>query len=243
MFAYAHDEIEKLSGQLLLDTAARLPNTSKRRYLDFLDKRGLNLSRPGFESLRSFVIHEIDMMTSDYAQAFLKDEKDSSHEHPFNSRELRVRRVVVGVENGVQDDKQVGPHLFTSRARPGASGKDKPPPKCFVCSHPDSKHFLADCETFSTGTLSPKAKRQTVIDGKRCLNCLSLNHFVRDCARPSRGRECGPKNQDKHATALHECFADGNLGGANGHVAPIPALRSRTIECINALCQTKLTPA
>ena len=26
-FAYAHDEIEKLSGQLLLDTAARLPNT------------------------------------------------------------------------------------------------------------------------------------------------------------------------------------------------------------------------
>ena len=184
------------------------------------------MSRPGFEPLRSFVVHEIDMMTSDYAQAFFKDEKDSSREQPFNSRELRVRRVAVGVGNGVQDDKQTGPHLSTSCARPGASGKDKPPPKCFVCSRPDSKHFLADCKTFST--MSPKANRQTVIDAKRCLNCLSLDHFVRDCARPSRCRECGPNNQNKHATALHECFADGNLGGANGHVAPIPAPRSRT---------------
>ena len=226
VFAYAHDEVEKLSGQLLLDTAARLPNTLKRRYLDFLDKKGLNLSRPGFESLRSFVVHEIDMMTSDYAQAFFKDEKDSSREQPFNSREFRVRQVAVGVENGVQDNGLGGPHLSTSRVRPGASHKDKPPPKCFVCSHPDCKHFLADCETFRT--LSPKAKRQTVIDAKRCLNCLSLDHFVRDCARPSKCRECGPKNQNKHATALHECFADGNVGGADGHAAPIPAPRSRT---------------
>ena len=90
VFAYAHDEVEKLSGQLLLDTAARLPNTLKRHYLDFLDKKGLNLSRPGIESLRSFDAHEIDMMTSDYAQAFFKDKKDSSREQPFNSRELRV---------------------------------------------------------------------------------------------------------------------------------------------------------
>ena len=111
VFAYAHDEVEKLSGQLLLDTAARLPNTLKRQYLDFLDKKGLNLSRPGFESLRSFVVHEIDMMMSDYAQAFFKDEKDSSREQPFNSRELPVRQVVVGVGNGVQDDRQAGPYL------------------------------------------------------------------------------------------------------------------------------------
>ena len=33
VFAYAHDEVEKLSGQLLLDTASRLPNILKRRYL------------------------------------------------------------------------------------------------------------------------------------------------------------------------------------------------------------------
>ena len=50
VFAYAHDEVEKLSGQLLLDTASRLPNILKRRYLDYLDKMQLNLSQPGFES-------------------------------------------------------------------------------------------------------------------------------------------------------------------------------------------------
>ena len=57
VFAFAHDEAEKLSGQLLLDTASRLPTLLKRRYLDFLDRRELNLSRPGFDSLREFVVH------------------------------------------------------------------------------------------------------------------------------------------------------------------------------------------
>ena len=36
VFAYALDEVNKLSGQLLLDTASRLPNILKRRYLDYL---------------------------------------------------------------------------------------------------------------------------------------------------------------------------------------------------------------
>ena len=83
VFAYAHDEVEKLSVQLLLDTAVRLPDTLKRRYLDFLDKKGLNLSRPGLESLRSFVVHEIDMMTSDYAQAFFKGDKLTRGQRSF----------------------------------------------------------------------------------------------------------------------------------------------------------------
>ena len=51
IFVFAYDEAEKLSGQLLLDTASRLPTLLKRRYLDFLDRKGLNLSRPGFDSL------------------------------------------------------------------------------------------------------------------------------------------------------------------------------------------------
>ena len=75
VFAYAHDEVNKLSGQLLLDTASRLPNILTRRYLDYLDKRHLNLSEPGFDSLREFVVHEISMMTSEYAQDFLSRTK------------------------------------------------------------------------------------------------------------------------------------------------------------------------
>ena len=51
VYAFAHDEVDKLSGQLLIDTASRLPNLLKRRYLDYLDKKGLNMSRPGFDSL------------------------------------------------------------------------------------------------------------------------------------------------------------------------------------------------
>ena len=43
VFAYAHDEIENLSGQLL-DVANRLPGVLKRRYLDYLKQIGLDLN-------------------------------------------------------------------------------------------------------------------------------------------------------------------------------------------------------
>ena len=73
VFAYAHDKIDKLSEQLLLDLANRLPGNLKCRYIDYLDRRS-NLDQPGFEgfeALRNFVVHEINVMTSDYAQNFL----------------------------------------------------------------------------------------------------------------------------------------------------------------------------
>ena len=72
VYAFAHNEVDKLSGQLLIDTASRLRNLLKRRYRGYLDKKGLIMSRPGFDSLRDFVAHEIDMMSSEYAQAFFK---------------------------------------------------------------------------------------------------------------------------------------------------------------------------
>ena len=56
VFAYGHNQIEKLSGKLLLDTANRLPANLKRRYLDELDKSLLDLNQPsfdGFELLRT----------------------------------------------------------------------------------------------------------------------------------------------------------------------------------------------
>ena len=63
IFAYAHNEVEKLSGQLILDTANRLPGVLKRRYLDYLIKIGRNLNHPGFDSLRDFIVHELNVVT------------------------------------------------------------------------------------------------------------------------------------------------------------------------------------
>ena len=50
VFAYVHDEVEKLSGQSLMDVANDLPGVLKRRYLRYLKKSSLDLNRLGFES-------------------------------------------------------------------------------------------------------------------------------------------------------------------------------------------------
>ena len=47
----------------IFNIANRLPGVLKRCYFDFLDKRGLNRSHPGFESLQEFVAHDIKMKT------------------------------------------------------------------------------------------------------------------------------------------------------------------------------------
>ena len=70
VFAYADGEYNRFTEQLLLDTANRMPNLLKRRYLDYLKKNGVCLNQPSFESLRDFVAPEIEMTTSDYAQTF-----------------------------------------------------------------------------------------------------------------------------------------------------------------------------
>ena len=126
VFAYAHDEVHKLSGQLLLDTAGRLPNLLKRRYLDFLDKKHLDMSHPGFESLRDFVVHEINMMTSECAQAFFKDEKEGTREQSSGARDYRVRQVAVDVEDGTEDTRSSESHLSTSHARPATNKAEEP---------------------------------------------------------------------------------------------------------------------
>ena len=43
--------------------------------LDYLNKRNLNLNSPSFDLLRDFVIHELNTMTFNYAQAFFKSNK------------------------------------------------------------------------------------------------------------------------------------------------------------------------
>ena len=88
--------MEKLSGQLLMDVANRLPGVLKRRYLDYLKKSDLDLNRPGLESLRRFVVEELSIMTSDYAQTFFKsDDKEMSRESGVGRGSVRIRQIVV----------------------------------------------------------------------------------------------------------------------------------------------------
>ena len=146
VFAYAHNKVQKLSGQLLFDTASRLLNLLKRRYLDYLDKRNLNMSEPGFESLREFVVHEIKMMTSECAQAFFKqDEKDGSRETSTGSKDCRVREVVVGMKNDSRGENSCGVYSCVPGTGCGPDGsgegtrgrtdRSKLPPVCFVCDN------------------------------------------------------------------------------------------------------------
>ena len=103
VFAYAHDEIDKLSGQLLLDVANRLPVLLKRRYLDYLTKIGSDLNRPKFDTLRKFVVVELSVSTSDYAQTFYRSaEKDKCQKggERGSCQPIRVRQVAVTSDNG-----------------------------------------------------------------------------------------------------------------------------------------------
>ena len=218
VYAHAHDELDKLSGQLMLDTANRLPGVLKRRYLDYLDKKNINLNQPGFESLREFVVHELNLMTSDYAQSFFKsDDKDRASGPSNGHTALRVRQVaVIGERPGARSAETVGE---SSRSCSKTQHSTKPPPVCFVCNDPRSKHFLTDCEQFKSKT--PEQKRKTVIDAARCFNCLSLGHFSRECTSSSKCRLCGPHFVPKHSTALHDLYVKSdsvNLGAASaGH--------------------------
>ena len=148
VFAYAHDEVEKLSGQLLLDVASRLPGVLKRRYLDYLARMKLSLNRPGFDFLRNFIVHELSVMTSDYAQTFFKhDEKDTSKSSENGRRRGFARVRQVAVTSGMGQTKSLS--------------------LCFICSGSNSRHFIGDCELFKS--LSNEYKKRSIIDAGRCL--------------------------------------------------------------------------
>ena len=90
VLAYAFNQIEKVSGQLMLDTANRLPNTLKRPYLDYLDKTSIDLNQPSFDLLRNFVVHESGAMTSGYAQEFFKSDEREVAREPSGTKTFRV---------------------------------------------------------------------------------------------------------------------------------------------------------
>ena len=210
VFAYAHDEYQKLSGQLLMDVANRLPGTLKRRYLDHLARLKLDLNRPGFDSLREFIVHELNVMSSDYAQTFFKnDEKEKPRGSAGGRGPVRVRQVAVKSQVGARD----GPS-----AKPNENGRSsktvglKQPPLCFVCNDSESRHFLANCPKFSG--LSKEDKKRTVMNAGRCLNCLAVGHFARRCSLDSKCSICGPGGPHKHASALHDVFVGSKSDGA-----------------------------
>ena len=228
VYAYAHNELEKLSGQLTLDTANRLPNFLKRRFLDYLTKIGSDLNRPGFDSLRGFVAHELSVSTSDYAQTFFgSDEKGKSRDAGSGGRknnQVRVRRMVLSEEGQRSSLISSG----TERPMESSHNQMKLPPFCFVCDNNKSRHFLADCDKFKSFT--PHQKRKTVVEAYRCLNCLSRGHTARECKQPSKCRQCGPSCSRKHTTALHDWFelpasagAGGACGGRQGSASGAPS--------------------
>ena len=170
VYACAHSELEKLSGQLTLDTANRLPNFLKRRCLDYLTKIGSDLNRPGFEALRGFVAHELSVSTSDFAQTFFgSDDKSKSREAGSGGRknnQVRVCQVILSEEGQRSSPINSGPERPMGSSHNENYSNMRLPPFCFVCDNNKSRQFLADCD--KCNLFAPHQKRKTVADANRC---------------------------------------------------------------------------
>ena len=138
VFAYAHDQIDKLSGQLLLDTANRFPGNLKRRYLDFPDRTRIDLNQPnveGFNSLRKYIVHEIEPMISDYAQALFKsDEKDKPRDLGSGRGAVRVCQTAFTASNENHATTERHVSVASTKAPTYKRSSNQSLPKCFVCS-------------------------------------------------------------------------------------------------------------
>ena len=212
VFAYAHDEVGKLSGQLLLDVANRLLGVLKRRYLDYLKKVGLDLNRPGFNSLRKFIVNELSIMTSEYAQTFFKSNDKEKSRDPVPGS-LRVRHL--GVETVERSGDGERPDKQGNSSKRWSKVSVKSPPNCFLCANEKLKHFLGDYAKFKKLSIADKKKK--VIESGRCLNCLSVGHFVRNCELHSKCHKCEPKYKNKHSGVLHQFYSRStsvNVGAA-----------------------------
>ena len=53
VFAYAHDQEKKVSGKLLLNTANHLSGNLKQRFLNYRNRRFLNINKPGFKDFEA----------------------------------------------------------------------------------------------------------------------------------------------------------------------------------------------
>ena len=167
----------------------------------------------GFEALRGFVVQELSVSTSDYAQAFFGlDDKGKSQDSGCGgckTNPVRVRQVVLS------DEPRPG---LTKRSKDRLTNLGysnfKFPLFCFVCDNNKSRHFLADCEKFKS--LNPHQKCKTVVDANRCFSCLSQGHIARECKQHSKCCLCGPGYAEKHTVALHDWFVLSSFASVGG---------------------------
>ena len=78
--------------------------------------------------------------------------------------------------------------------------------------------MVAGCMELLKGVVNLKRLRNTVVD-----------HIVRNCLRSTKCRTCGPRSQNEHATALHECFISRNTGAADTG-SDQPGSKNETIQ-------------
>ena len=205
MFAYAHDEVGKLSGQLLMDVANRLPGVLKRRYLDYLSQHGFDLNCPGFDSLHKFAAHELHLMSSDYAQTFFKSD-DKPRDSTFGRGPVKVRSVNIKSDSGASGTTPTTREPSTSSSRGPARSRQYP--LCFVCNDVTSRHYLGDC--IKLKSLNNEEKRRAVTTANWCFNCLAIGHAAVNCSKGMRCRICAPTFWKKHAGVLHQVFTSSN---------------------------------
>ena len=183
MYTYAYDELEKLSGQLTLDTANRLSNFLTKRYLDYPTENGSDLNPPGFNALRSFVTHELNVSTSACSQVFCGlNDKGKSRIFGSGGRKnnhVCVRQVVLPEEPRlillkIEYERWMERSTIMERStmERSTSGlfKFKVPSCCFVCVITIKVGtFWLTVKFFKS--FNPYQKRKTVVDANRCLNC------------------------------------------------------------------------
>ena len=89
-----NNEVEKLSGKFLQDTAFCLADVLKHWY--FLKMHLVGAKQP-FEALQNFMVSEIKMVIPDCVQGFFElDENESSNESLPGAQDLTVLAEVVG---------------------------------------------------------------------------------------------------------------------------------------------------
>ena len=214
VFAHAHNELEKLGDQLLMEVAGRLPDVLKRRYLDFLVQYEMDLNRPGFTALRQFVVREVRIMTSEYGQGFFRSYEKERFCEPVSGNNVQVNKVDTksgkfgrrNLERGCTRPRTNSLQMAVraqgdgilegeSQSATGGTGKAcEDWPSC--CIHPLSKHKTADCRSFLD--MGVEDRRRMVRDKGLCYFCFG-HHLARNCEAKQYCNKC----QGRHSVLLH----------------------------------------